>query len=88
MAVGGCEGVRVGWVVWCRGGVVWVVWGVETNWSEAGITRGVWCWGGFDVEGRGVVGDYLSVNSGYAQLGQLKGNAMIVYRLPQAESAE
>lgn len=38
--------------------------------------------GAFDATGPVLSGDYMIVNSGYAQFGQLGGNAMVVYKLP------
>ena len=38
--------------------------------------------GAFDATGPVLSGDYMIVNSGYAQFGQLAGNAMVVYKLP------
>ena len=65
-----------------------LVWELDTKLDYATINNVPASGGAIDAAGPVVAGDYLIVNSGYAQFGQLKGNAMIVYRLPQAESAE
>ena len=65
-----------------------LVWELDTKLDYATINNVPASGGAIDAAGPVVAGDYLIVNSGYAQFGQLGGNAMIVYRLPQAESAE
>lgn len=65
-----------------------LVWEIDTKQTYATINNVPASGGAIDAAGPVVAGDYLIVNSGYAQFGQMAGNAMIVYRLPQEAGAE
>ncbi len=60
-----------------------VIWEIDTKQVYETINNVPASGGAIDAAGPVVAGDYLIVNSGYAQFGQLAGNAMVVYRLPR-----
>lgn len=60
-----------------------LLWEIDTKQDYATINNVPASGGALDATGPVLSGDYLIVNSGYATFGQLAGNALIVYRLPQ-----
>ncbi len=60
-----------------------LVWEVDTKQDYATVNNVAASGGAIDATGPVLSGDYLIVNSGYATFGQLAGNALLVYRLPQ-----
>ncbi|MFT4861864.1 MAG: polyvinyl alcohol dehydrogenase (cytochrome) [Pseudohongiellaceae bacterium] len=59
-----------------------VVWEWDTKQDFATINNVPAVGGAIDAVGPVFSGDYMIVNSGYAQFGQIAGNAMIVLKLP------
>ncbi len=59
-----------------------LVWELDTKTSYETVNNVPAEGGAIDATGPVLSGDYMVVNSGYAQFGQLGGNAMIVYKLP------
>lgn len=59
-----------------------VVWELDTKTEYETINNVAASGGSIDATGPVFSGDYMVVNSGYAQFGQLAGNALIVYKLP------
>lgn len=59
-----------------------VVWELNTRQSYETINNVSARGGGIDATGPVLSGDYLIFNSGYATFGQLGGNALLVYKLP------
>ena len=58
-----------------------IVWELDTKAAYATVNNVPASGGAIDATGPVFSGDYMVVNSGYAQFGQLAGNAVIVYKL-------
>lgn len=59
-----------------------IVWELDTKMDYETINNVPANGGSIDVTGPVFSGEYMLLNSGYAQFGQIGGNAMIVYKLP------
>lgn len=59
-----------------------VVWQLDTKVDYETVNNVPASGGAIDATGPVFSGDYMILNSGYAQFGQLGGNALIVYKLP------
>ncbi len=59
-----------------------ILWELDTKMEYQTINNVPASGGAIDATGAVFSGDYMLLNSGYAQFGQLAGNAMIVYKLP------
>lgn len=60
-----------------------ILWELDTKMDFPTVNNVPASGGALDATGPVLSGDYMLINSGYAQFGQLGGNAFVVYRLPR-----